>query len=145
MLFHPSLARIVDFPVICSFIACGIRGPLLSHPFPDAVEVPSLRTKLVELKWPAPSLEEAMILANPLKRSSISSAAMLENLHINSCTTEYTSIKRVYTTLNFFLCKKRKGIPLKILVTPSPFASRNGRCQANLTTSTKGKAEKEQK
>jgi hypothetical protein len=49
------------------------------------MEVPSLITKLVELKWPAPSPEEAMTPANPPKRSSISSAAMLENLHINTC------------------------------------------------------------
>jgi hypothetical protein len=71
--------------------------------------------------------------------------ATLENLHINTYTTEYTSIKRVHTTLEFFLCKEHKGIPLKMLVTPSPFASRNGRCKANPTTSTKGKREKEQK
>jgi hypothetical protein len=127
-LSHPGSTRIVEFPVICSFIAYGVRGPLLSHPFPDAVEVPSLRTKLVELKWPAPSPKEAMTPANSQKQSSISSVATLENLHINTCITEYTSIKRVNTTLEFLLCKKRKRIPLKILVSPSPFASRNGRC-----------------
>jgi hypothetical protein len=66
-----------------------------------------------------------MTLINPLKRSSISSVATLENLHINTYTTTYTSIKRVHTTLEFFLCKKRKGIPLKMLMTPFPFASRN--------------------
>jgi hypothetical protein len=99
----------------------------------------------VELKWPTPSLEKAMKPANSQKRSSISSAAMLENLHINTCITEYTSIKRVNTTLEFLLCKKRKGIPLKMLVTPSPFTSRNGRCQANPTIPTKGKGKKEQK
>jgi hypothetical protein len=82
---------------------------------------------------------------NSPKQSSISSAATLENLHINTCITEYTSIKRINTTLEFLLCKKHKGIPLKMLVTPSPFASRNGRCQANPTTPTKGKEEKEQK
>jgi hypothetical protein len=109
------------------------------------VEVPSPKTKLVELKWPTPSPEEAMTLANSQKRSSISSAATLENLHINTWITEYTSIKRVNTTLEFLLCKKRKGIPLKMLVTPFPFASQNGRCQANPTTPTKGKGEKEQK
>jgi hypothetical protein len=109
------------------------------------VEVPSLRTKLVELKWPAPSPEEAMTPTNSLKWSSISFAAMLKNLHINTCTTEYTSIKRVHTTLEFFLRKKHKGIPLKILVIPSPFASRNGCCKANPAISTKGKGEKEQK
>jgi hypothetical protein len=103
------------------------------------VEVPSLKTKLVELKWSAPSPEEAMIPANSLKRSSISSAATLENLHINTCTTEYTSIKRVHTILEVFLCKKRKGIPFKMLVTSFPFASQNGCCKANPTTSTKGK------
>jgi hypothetical protein len=81
----------------------------------------------------------------PKKQSSISSAATLENLHINTCITEYTSIKRVNTTLELLLCKKRKGIPLKMFVTPSSFASRNGRCQANPTTPTKGKGEKEQK
>jgi hypothetical protein len=53
--------------VISSFIACGVRGPLLSRPSPDAVEVPSLITKLVELKWPAPSPEEVMTLANSLE------------------------------------------------------------------------------
>jgi hypothetical protein len=109
------------------------------------VEVPSPKTKLVELKWPTPSSEEAMTPANSQKRSSISSAATLENLHINTCITENTSIKRVNTTLEFLLCKKGKGIPLKILVTPSPFTSRNGCCQANPTTPTKGKREKEQK
>jgi hypothetical protein len=108
------------------------------------VEVPSLRTKLVELKWPAPSPEEAMTLVNSQKRSSISSTATLENLHINTCITEYTSIKRIHITLEFLLCKKCKEIPLKMLVTPSPFASRNGRCQENPTTSTKGKGKKEQ-
>jgi hypothetical protein len=86
-----------------------------------------------------------MIPTNSQKWSSISSAATLENLHINTCITENTSIKRVNTTLEFLLCKKRKGIPLKMLVTPSPFASQNGCCQANPTTPTKGKGEKEQK
>jgi hypothetical protein len=86
-----------------------------------------------------------MTFANSQKWSSISSAATLENLHINTCITENTSIKRVNTTLEFLLCKKRKGILLKMLVTPSPFVSRNGRCQANPTTPTKGKGEKEQK
>jgi hypothetical protein len=86
-----------------------------------------------------------MIPANSHKWSSIFSAATLENLHINTCITENTSIKKVNTTLEFLLCKKRKGIPFKIFVTPSPFASRNGRCQANPTTPTKGKGEKEQK
>jgi hypothetical protein len=86
-----------------------------------------------------------MTPANTQKWSSISSVATLENLHINTCITEYTSIKRVNTSLEFFLCKKYKGIPLKMLVTPSPFASRNGRCQANPTIPTKGKGEKEQK
>jgi hypothetical protein len=86
-----------------------------------------------------------MIPANSQKWSSISSAAMLENLYINTCITENTIIKKVYTTLEFLLCKKRKGIPLKMLVTPFPFASRNGCCQANPTTLTKGKGEKEQK
>jgi hypothetical protein len=86
-----------------------------------------------------------MTPANSQKRSSISSAATLENLHINTCITEYTSIKRVNTILKFLFCKKRKGISLKMLVTPSPFASQNGHCQANPTTPTKGKGEKEQK
>jgi hypothetical protein len=86
-----------------------------------------------------------MTPANSQKWSSISSAVMLENLHINTCITENTSIQRVNTTLEFLLCKNRKGIPLKMLVTPSSFASRNGRCQANSTTPTKGKGEKEQK
>jgi hypothetical protein len=109
------------------------------------VEVPSPKTKLVELKWPTPSPEEAMTPTNSQKRSSISSAVTLENLHINTCINENTSIKRVNTTLEFLLCKKHKGIPLKMLVTPSPFASQNGRCQANSTTPTKGKGKKEQK
>jgi hypothetical protein len=99
----------------------------------------------VELKWPTPSPEEAMTPANSQKWSSNSSAATLENLHINTYITEYTSIKRVNTNLEFLQCKKCKGIPLKMLVTPSLFASRNGRCQANPTTPTKGKGEKEQK
>jgi hypothetical protein len=86
-----------------------------------------------------------MIPANSQKWSSISSAATLENLHINTCITENTSMKRVNTTLEFLFCRKRKGIPLKMLVSPSPFANRNGRCQANPTTPTKGKGEKEQK
>jgi hypothetical protein len=86
-----------------------------------------------------------MTPTNSQKWSSISSTATLENLHINNCITENTSIKRVSTTLEFLLCKKRKGIPLKMLVTPSPFASRNGRCQTNPTTPTKGKGKKEQK
>jgi hypothetical protein len=102
-------------------------------------------TKLVELKWPTPSPEKAMTPTNSQKRSSISPTATLENLHINTYITEYTSIKRVNTTLEFLLCKKRKEIPLKMLVTPSSFASRNRRCQANPTTPTKGKGEKEQK
>jgi hypothetical protein len=83
-----------------------------------------------------------MTPANSHKWSSISSVATLENLHINTCITKNTSIKRVNTTLEFLLCK---GIPLKMLLTSSPFASRNGRCQANPTTPTKGKGEKEQK
>jgi hypothetical protein len=99
----------------------------------------------MELKWPIPSPEEAMTPTNSQKWSSISSTATLENLHINTCITEYRSIKRINTTLEFLLCKKRKGIPLKMLVTPSPFASRNGRCHANPTIPTKGKREKEQK
>jgi hypothetical protein len=86
-----------------------------------------------------------MTPVNSHKWSSISSAAMLENLHINTCITENTSIMRVNTTLEFLLCKKRKGIPLKMLVIPSPFASRNRRCQANPTTPTKGKGEKKKK
>jgi hypothetical protein len=86
-----------------------------------------------------------MTPTNSQKRSSISSAVTLENLHINTCITEYKSIKRVNTTLEFLQCKKRKGIPLKMLMIPSPFASQNGRCQANPTTPTKGKGEKEQK
>jgi hypothetical protein len=86
-----------------------------------------------------------MTPTNSQKQSSTSSAATLENLHINTCITEYTSIKRINTTLEFLLCKKCKGIPLKMLMTPSPFVSRNGRCQANPTTPTKGKGEKEQK
>jgi hypothetical protein len=88
----------------------------------------SRRKKLVELKWPTPSPEEAMTLANSQKRSSISSTATLENLHINTCITKYISIKRVNTTLEFLLCKKRKGILLKMLVTPFSFISQNGRC-----------------
>jgi hypothetical protein len=144
-LSHPGSARIAEFPMISSFTACDVRGPFLSRPSPDAVEVPSPKTKLVELKWPIPSPEEAMTPANSQKRSSISSTVTLENLHINTCIIEYTSIKRANTTLEFLLYKKRKGIPLKMLVTPSPFASRNGRCQANPTTPTKGKGEKEQK
>jgi hypothetical protein len=40
-----------------------------------------------------------MTPANSHKWSSISSAATLENLHINTCITENTSIKRVNTTL----------------------------------------------
>jgi hypothetical protein len=86
-----------------------------------------------------------MTPTNSPKQSSISSAATLENLHINTCIIEYTSIKRINTTLEFLLCKKRKGILLKMLVTPSPFASRNGRCQANPTTPTKGKERKSKK
>jgi hypothetical protein len=92
-------------------------------------KVPSPKTKLVELKWPTPSPEDAMTPTNSHKWSSISSVATLENLHINTCITENTSMKRVNTTLEFLLCKKRKGIPLKMLVIPSPFASRNGHCQ----------------
>jgi hypothetical protein len=145
MLSHPGSARILEFRVISSFIACGVRSLFLSRPSLDGVEVPFPKTKLVEIKWPTPSPEDAMTTANLKKRSSISSAATLENLHINTCITEYTSIKRVNTTLKFLFCKKRKGIPFKMLVTPSPFASRNGRCQANPTTPTKGKGEKEQK
>jgi hypothetical protein len=122
-LSHPVSTRILEFPVISSFTACGVQSPFLSRPSLDGVEVPSPKTKLVELKWPTPSPKEAMILANSQKRSSISSAVMLENLHINTCITEYTSIKRVNTTLEFLLCKKCKGIPLKMLVTPSPFIS----------------------
>jgi hypothetical protein len=122
-----------------------VVSEVLSYHVHPLMHWKSLRTKLVEFKWPVPSPEEAMTPTNPLKRSLISSTAMLENLHINTCTIEYTSIKRVHTTLEFFLCKKCKGIPLKMLVTPSPFASQNGCCQANPTTSTKGKGEKEQK
>jgi hypothetical protein len=55
----------------------------------------------MELKWPTPSPEEAITPVNSQKRSLISSAATLENLHINTCITEYTSIKRVNTTLEF--------------------------------------------
>jgi hypothetical protein len=144
-LSHPGSARILEFPVISSFTACDIRSPFLSRPSLDGVEFPSPKTKLVELKWLTPSPKEAMTPANSQKRSSISSMATLENIHINTCITEYTSIKRVNTTLEFLLCKKCKGISLKMLVTPSPFASQNGRCQANPTTPTKGKGEKEQK
>jgi hypothetical protein len=144
-LSHPGSARIREFPVISSFTACGVRTPFLLRPFLDGVEVPSPKTKLVQLKWPKPSPEEAMTPTNSQNQSSISSAATLENLHINTCITEYTSIKRIYTTLEILLCKKRKGIPLKMLVTPSPFANRNGRCQANPTTPTKGKERKSKK
>jgi hypothetical protein len=49
------------------------------------------------------------------KRSSISSAATLENLHINTCITEYTSIKRVNITLEFCFAKNAKGSPSKCL------------------------------
>jgi hypothetical protein len=86
-----------------------------------------------------------MTPTNSPKQSSISSAATLENLHKNTYITEYISIKRINTTLEFLLCKKRKGIPLKMLVTPSPFASRNRRCQTNPTTPTKGKERKSKK
>jgi hypothetical protein len=123
-LSHPSSARILEFPVISSFTACGVRSPFLSRPSLNGVEVPSPKTKLVELNWPTPSPEEAMTPTNSQKWSSIYSAATLENLHINTCITEYTSIKRVNTTLEFLLCKKRKGIPLKMLVTPSPFTGK---------------------
>jgi hypothetical protein len=99
----------------------------------------------MELKWPAPSPVEAIIPRNPLKLSSISFVAMLENLQINTYTTEYASIKKVHTTLVFLIFFKRKKIPLIMLVTPSPFASQNGHCKTNPTTSTKGKGEKEQK
>jgi hypothetical protein len=98
-LSHPGSARILEFLVISSFTAYGVRSPFLLRPSLDEVEVPSLKTKLVEFKWSTPSPEEAMTPANSQKRSSISSAAMLENLHINTCITEYTSIKRVNTTL----------------------------------------------
>jgi hypothetical protein len=81
------------------------------------VEIPSLRTKVVELKWLAPSPKEAITPTNPLKWSSISSAATLENLHINTYITEYTSIKRIHTTLEFFLYKKCKGIPRRLQAT----------------------------
>jgi hypothetical protein len=84
-----------------------------------------------------------MTPTNSPKQSSISSVATLENLHINTYITEY--IKKINTTLEFLFCKKCKGIPLKMLVTPSPFASRNGRCQANPTSPTKGKERKSKK
>jgi hypothetical protein len=145
VLSHPGSARIVEFLVISSFTACGVQSPFLSRPFPDVVEVPSPKSKLVELKWPTPSPEEAMTPVNSQKQSSISSVTTLKNLHINTCIIEYTSMKRVNTTLEFLLCKKHKGIPFKMLVTPSPFASQNGRCQANPTIPTKGKGKKEQK
>jgi hypothetical protein len=122
-LSHPGSAIVLEFPAISSFTAYGVRSPFLSRPFLDGVEVPSPKTKLVELKWPIPSPEDAMTPANSQKWSSISSAVTLENLHINTCITENTSMKRVNTTLEFLLCKKRKGIPLKMLVTTSPFAS----------------------
>jgi hypothetical protein len=50
--------------MISSFTACGVGGPFLSHPSPDAVEVPSFKTKLVQLKWPTASPKETMIPAN---------------------------------------------------------------------------------
>jgi hypothetical protein len=75
------------------------------------VEVPSPKTKLVELKWPTPSPEEAMTPANSQKWSSISSAATLENLHINTCITVNTSMKRVNTTLGFFALQKTQEDP----------------------------------
>jgi hypothetical protein len=109
------------------------------------MEVPSTKTKLVELKWPTLSPEEAMTPTNSQKWYSISSVATVKNLHINTSITEYTSFKRVNTTLEFLLYKKCKGIALKMLVTLSPFASRNGRCQANPTTPTKGKERKNRK
>jgi hypothetical protein len=115
MLSHLGSVRILEFPVISSFTACSIRSLFLSRPSLDGVEVPSPKTKLVELKWPTPSPEEAMTPANSQKRSSISSAATLENPYINTCITEYTSIKRVNKTLEFLLCKKYKGTSLKCL------------------------------
>jgi hypothetical protein len=57
--------------------------------------------RTLELKWLAPSPKEAITPGIPLKWSSISFAATLENLQINTCTTEYTSIKKVHTTLVF--------------------------------------------
>jgi hypothetical protein len=72
------------------------------------------------------------------------SAEMLKKLQVNTCTTEYTSIKKVHATLVNFIFLNHKRIPLKMLVTPSPLAGRNGRCIAKPTTPTKGEDEKEQ-
>jgi hypothetical protein len=66
-LSHPGSARILEFPVISSFTACGVRSPFLSCPFLDGVEVPSPKTKLVEFKWPTPSPEDSMTPANSQK------------------------------------------------------------------------------
>ena len=44
--------------------------------------------------------------------------ATLENLHKNTCITEYTSMKKVNTILEFLFHKKRKGIPLKNTCNP---------------------------
>jgi hypothetical protein len=89
-LSHPSLERIALFSVICAFNTYGIQVLILAGPSLALVEVYPFSTKVMELKWPAPSPEEAITYGNPLKRSTISSATTLENLQINTCTIEYT-------------------------------------------------------
>jgi hypothetical protein len=69
---------------------------------------------------------------------------MLENLQINTYTTEYTSIKKVHTFFVFFI-KKTQGGPLQNACDPLSLCKSKWALQSKSTTSTKGKGEKEQK
>jgi hypothetical protein len=131
--------------MISSFTTSGVRSPFLSCPSFDGVEVPSPKTKLVELKWPTPSPEEAMTPVNSQKQYSISSTATLENLYINTYITEYTSMKRVNTTLEFLLCQKIQEDPPQNACDPFSLCKSKWALPSKSHNSNKGKGEKEQK
>ena len=142
MLSHPGSAIILKFSMISSFTTCGVRSPFLSHPYLNGLEVPSQGTKLVDLKWPTPSFKEAITPANSHKRSLILSTATLKNVHINTYITEYTSMKRINTTLEFLLCKNARTSPSKCLWPFLPLQVGIGIVKANPTSPTKGKERK---
>jgi hypothetical protein len=70
---------------------------------------------------------------------------MLENLQKITFKIECTSMKKIHTTLVILFIFNYEKIPLKMLVTPSPFATHNRCCKAKSKTSKKDEREKEQK
>jgi hypothetical protein len=77
----------------------------------------------VESKEIAPSPEEALLFQNPSKYYSMPPVPMLENLQKNTFKVEYTSTKRIHTTLVIFFKKNYERIFHEVLVIPSSSAS----------------------